>query len=132
MDVRTGDPTESGVVGTQNVRMAVRIMGGDDCTPTTVWVNGLPLVWDHWYELLLHIKWDPKDGIFEWYLDNFDPPYYTNLHIQTLYTRPSGYVSPSYTSLTAANYRWHAPWRSTIYLGPLMVGPSRTSVLNAS
>ncbi len=130
-DVKTADLVKSDVVGTTNVRMAVRIMGGDDCAPNIVWVDGPPLQWDHWYEMLLHIKWDPSGGIFEWYLDNFSTPYYSNLNIPTLYTRPAGYVSPSYTSLTLTNYRLHAPWNSTIYLGPLAVASTQSSVLSA-
>lgn len=132
LDVRTDDPVQSDVVGKQNVRLAARIMGGDDCAPSIVWVNGPPLVLDHWYEMLLHIKWDPNAGIFEWYVDNLNTPYYSNLKIPTLYTRPAGYVSPSYTSLTAGNYRLHASWNSTIYLGPLMVGSSWGAVLTFS
>jgi hypothetical protein len=131
LDVKTDDPIRNGVVGTQNVRMAARITGGNDCAPNTVWVNGPPLVWDHWYKILLHIKWDASNGIFEWYLDDFNAPYYSNLNIPTLFTRPAGYVSPSYTSLTAENYRMQAPWNSTIYLGPLVVGSTSSSVLNA-
>src|SRR5205809_6746044 len=130
LDVTT-DPAPAGTPGTQNVRMAVRIMGGNDCAPNIVWVNGPPLAWDQWYDILLHIKWDAQAGIFEWYLNNFDLPYYSNLRIPTLYVRPAGYASPSYTSLTAANYRWHATWKSTIYLGPLRVASSRGAVLNA-
>src|SRR5437016_5402428 len=131
MDVRDDDAVQSGVVGTKNVRMSMRIMGGNDCTPNTLWVDSPPLEWDHWYELVLHIKWDPANGIVEWYLDNFNTPYYSNLNIPTLYTRPAGYVNPSYTSLTLANYRWHATWNSTIYLGPLVVGSTKSSVLNS-
>ena len=131
MDVRDDDAVVSGVVGTKNVRMSMRIMGGNDCSPNTVWVDSPPLQWDHWYEVLLHIKWDPANGIVEWYLDNFNTPYYSNLNIPTLYTRPAGYVNPSYTSLTLAHYRWHATWNSTIYLGPLVVGSTKSSVLNA-
>jgi len=130
LDVKTDDPVVSGVVGTNNVRIALRIMGGNDCSPNIVWVNGPPLQWDHWYEILLRIKWDPKGGIVEWYLDNLSDPYYSNRKIPTLFTRPKGYVSPSYTTLTVANYRLHAPWNSTIYVGPLMVGSTRSSVLN--
>jgi len=130
LDVKTDDPVASGVIGTNNVRIALRIMGGNDCSPNIVWVNGPPLQWDHWYEMLLHIKWDPKRGIVEWYLDNFSAPYYSNLKIPTLFTRPKGYVSPSYTTLTLPNYRLHAPWNSTIYVGPLVVGSTRSSVLN--
>src|SRR5437660_2466186 len=131
MAVRGDDAVQSGVVGTKNVRMSMRIMGGNDCSPNTVWVDSPPLQWDHWYEVLLHIKWDPANGIVEWYLDNFNTPYYSNLNIPTLYTRPAGYVNPSYTSLTLAHYRWHATWNSTIYLGPLVVGSTKSSVLNA-
>lgn len=131
LTVKTDDPVESGVVGTSRVRMALRIMGGDDCNPNTVWVDGPPLQWDHWYEILLHVKWDPSDGIVEWYLDNLTAPYYSNSHVPTLYTRPLWYRSPSYTTLTLANYRFHAPWDSTIYLGPLVVGSTHSSVLGA-
>jgi hypothetical protein len=129
--VKTDDLVQSGVVGTKNVRMAMRILGGNDCAPSTVWVNGPPLQWDHWYEVLLRIKWDPKRGIVEWYLDNFNAPYYSNLKIPTLFTRPKGYLTVGYTSLTIPNYRLHAPWSSTIYVGPLAVGSTRTVVLNA-
>ena len=131
LDVKTDGPVLDGVVGTKNPRMALRIMGGSDCSPSIVWVDGPPLQWDHWYEILLHIKWDPKRGIVEWYLDNLSSPYYSNLKIPTLFTRPKGYVSPSYTSLTVPNYRLHATWNSTIYLGPLAVGSTKNSVLNA-
>ena len=131
LDVKTDGPVLSGLPGTQNVRLAARIMGGDSCTPQTVWVNGPHLVLDHWYEMLLHIKWDPSKGLFEWYIDNLSKPRYSNLNIPTLYTRPSWHVSPSYTSLTVTNYRMHAPWSSTIYLGPLAVGSTRDAVMHA-
>ncbi len=131
LDVKTEGPVLSGVVGKRNVRLAVRIMGGDDCNPNTVWVNGPRLMLDHWYDILLHVKWDPSNGIFEWYIDNNSKAYYSNLNIPTLYTRPPGYVSPSYTSLTATNYRLNAPWNSTIYLGPLVVGSTSNDVLSA-
>jgi hypothetical protein len=131
LTVKTDDPVQSGVVGTKNVRMSMRIGGGNDCAPSIVWVDGPPLQWDHWYELLLHIKWDPKGGIVKWYLDNSSVPFYSNRKIPTLFTRPKGYVSPSYTSLTVPNYRLHASWSSTIYVGPLAVGSTQSSVLNA-
>jgi hypothetical protein len=128
-DVVTDDPVVSGNVGTQNVRIAARLMGGNDCSPNTLWINGPALQKDHWYEFLLHIKWSPTAGIFEWYVDGHQ--YYSNLNTPTLYTRPAGYVSPSYTSLTTGNYRWHAPWNSTIYMGPLAVGSTQGAVQNA-
>jgi hypothetical protein len=129
LTVKTDDLVQSGVVGTRNVRLALRVMGGKDCAPNIVWVNGPPLQWDHWYEILLHVKWNSGNGAVEWYLENFSRPYYSNPKIPTLYTRPDGYVSPSYTSLTLPNYRLHAPWSSTIYLGPLAVGSTKSSVL---
>jgi hypothetical protein len=130
LDVKTDDAVQSGVVGTKNVRIAMRIMGGNDCAPNIVWVDGPPLQSDHWYEIFLHIKWAPTRGIVEWYLDDPTTPYYSNRNIPTLYTRPFGYVSPSYTSLTLTNYRSHAPWNSTIYIGPLVVGSTKSSVLD--
>jgi len=131
LDVKTDDAPQSGVAGARNARMAMRIMGGNDCAPSIVWVDGPQLQWDHWYEILLHIKWDPRRGIAEWYVDNFSTPYYSELKIPTLFTRPKGYVSPSYTTLTVPNYRLHAPWNSTIYFGPLAVGSTKSAVLNA-
>jgi hypothetical protein len=131
LDVKTDDTPQSGVAGTKNARMAMRIMGGNDCDPSIVWVDGPQLQWDHWYEILLHVKWDPRRGIAEWYVDNFSTPYYSELKIPTLFTRPKGYVSPSYTTLTVPNYRLHAPWNSTIYFGPLAVGSAKSAVLNA-
>jgi hypothetical protein len=131
LTVKTDDPIASGVPGATNVRMAVRIMGGNDCAPNIVWVDGPALQWDHWYEILLHIKWNTKAGIFEWFLDDFSKPYYSSRKIPTLYMRPKGYLSPSFTTLTLTNYRLHAPWNSTIYLGPLEVGSTKRAVLNA-
>jgi len=131
LDAKTDGAVQNGVVGTDNARLALRIMGGNDCAPNIVWVDGPPLQWDHWYEILLHIKWDPRRGIVEWYVDDFSSPYYSHLKIPTLFTRPKGYVSPSYTSLTVPNYRLHASWNSTIYLGPLAVGSTKNAVLNA-
>jgi hypothetical protein len=131
LDVKTDGAVQNGVVGTDNARLALRIMGGNDCAPNIVWVDGPPLQWDHWYEILLHIKWDPRRGVVEWFVDDFSNLYYSNLKIPTLFTRPKGYVSPSYTSLTVPNYRLHAPWNSTIYLGPLAVGSTKNAVLNA-
>jgi hypothetical protein len=87
LTVRTGDPPEIGIVGTRNVGMALRVMGGNDCAPNIVWVDGPALEWDRWYEILLHIKWNPNRGIAERYLDNFSAPYCSNLNIPTLYIR---------------------------------------------
>ncbi len=128
--VKTDDYVQSGIVGKKNIRMALRIMGGKSCAPNVVWVDGPALQWDRWYEITLHIKWHHSKGNVEWYLD-LSKPYYSNLSIPTLYTRPYWYVSPSYTSLTLCSYRLHAPWNSTTYLGPLVVGSTKSSVLNA-
>lgn len=79
----------------------------------------------------LRIRRDPMSGTFEWFLDNPNTPYYSNLSISLLYTRAVGVVSPSYTSLTLAHNRWHAPWNATTYVGPLAGGPTKSSVPSA-
>jgi hypothetical protein len=131
LTIKTDDPVQVGAVGTKGARIALRIMGGYDCSPNIVWVNGPSLQWDHWYEMLLHIKWDPKKGLCEWYVENLDAPYYSNRSLPTLYTRPKGYVNTSYTNLTLPNYRLHATWNSTIYVGPLAVGSTKKAVCSA-
>lgn len=131
LDVKTDDLVRAGAAGSKNARLAARVMGGNDCNPHVVWIDGPALRRDHWYEILLRIKWDASKGVFEWYVDDFNVPCYSNKKIPTLFTRPKGYVSPSYTSLTMPNYRSHAPWSSTIYVGPLAVGSTKRSVLSA-
>jgi len=126
----------------KNPRMVVRLMGGPDSNIQTTYVYengvgsataaGVPLQYDHWYPLLIHVKLDPSAGIFEWFENSTTTPIYSNTSIPTLYTRPAGYVSPSYTSLTADNYRYHVTgWNSTVYMGPLAVGPTQESVMSA-
>ena len=127
-NVMTDYPVVNGAVG-QNPFLRLRIMGGPDAAIQTVLVPGPKLALDHWYEFLAHVKLDPVNGIVEWFLDG--ATVYSNLSIPTLYTRPAGFVSPSYTSLTLPNYRLHAPWNSTVYVGPLAVGPTQSSVANA-
>jgi len=130
LDVKTDDPPQSGVVGTKNVRIALRIMGGNSCAPNIVWWTVLPSSGITGMTCSCI-----SSGIQGWdrgvYLDNSSVPFYSNRKIPTLFTRPKGYVSPSYTSLTVPNYRLHAPWSSTIYVGPLAVGSTQSSVLSA-
>ena len=136
--VLTDYPVGTGVG--KNPRLRCRLMGGPDSAIQTVYVfengvgaanaPGIPLKFDHWYELLIHVKLHPTAGIFEWWTDGALA--YSNLDIPTLYSRPAGYVNPSYTSLTADNYRLHVTgWSSTIYMGPLAVGPDQNSVQQA-
>lgn len=131
LDVKTDDGVRADAPGVKNARLAARVMGGSDCAPNVVWTDGPALQFDHWYEILLRIKWDARRGTFEWYVDDFNTPVYSNKKIPTLFTRPKGFVSPSYTSLTIPNYRLHAPWSSTIYVGPLAVGSTKSAVVNA-
>jgi hypothetical protein len=42
----------------------------------------------------LRIRWDPMSGTFEWFLDNPNTPYYSNLSISLLYTRAVGVCEP--------------------------------------
>ena len=131
LDVKTDDAVRADEPGVKNARLAARVMGGKDCAPEVVWIDGPALRLDHWYEILLRIKWGTHKGTFEWYVDDFNTPIYSNKKIATLFTRPKGFVSPSYTSLTVPNYRLHARWSSTIYAGPLAVGSTKSAVMNA-
>lgn len=139
-NVMTDYPVGSGPG--QHPRIQCRLMGGPDTAIQTLYITadgktsggnaslaGLPLLLDHWYDFLLHVKLDPVSGIFEWFLDG--NLVYSNLSVPTLYSRPAGYVSPSYTSLTVPNYRLHATWPSTIFLGPLCVAKSKADALAA-
>jgi hypothetical protein len=120
-------------------RIFCRLAGGSDSAIQTLYVYengvgalgaaGVPLQYDHWYPFLIHVKLSPTAGAFEWFEGS--KTIYSNLNIPTLYSRPAGYVSPSYTSLTVTNYRLHASWSSTIYFGPLVVGSTRQAVLSA-
>jgi len=85
-----------------------------------------PLLYDHWYEILLHVKLDPVAGIVEWFLDG--ALLYSNLSIGTLYQRSAG---TSVVNLTVPNYRLHAPWPSTIFVGPLGIAKDKASALAA-
>jgi hypothetical protein len=121
----------------KNPRMFVRLQGGPDSALQMryVYENGLgtssspgvPLQYDHWYPLLIHVLLSPTAGIFEWFEGS--TTIYSNLDLPTLYTRANGSIS--YTSLTLDNYRLHATWNSTIYMGPLAVGPTEESVMSA-
>lgn len=122
--------------GASNPRLFCREMGGPDGNIQTVYVfengvgtltsSGVPLKFDTWYNWLFHVKLDPAHGTFQWYENGV--LIYSNTDIPTLYSRPRGYVSPSYTSLTLCHYRVHAAWPSTVMLGPTAVGPTSDSV----
>src|SRR5581483_11113869 len=61
-----------------------------------------PLQFDHWYDILLHIKWATDNtGLFEVTIDGTK---YTNVTQPTLFTTASGTVDVP--NLDLDNYRW--------------------------
>lgn len=139
-DILTDYPT--GALPGLNPRLRMRLVQ-NEASPTALYVNALgqvtpgqvsgfatpgpPLLKDHWYEFLLHMKLDPANGILEWFLDG--QLMYSNLNVPTLFTHADGTVSQ--VSLTVANYRLHATWPSTILVGPLCIAKSRADALAA-
>ncbi len=123
--VMTDYPAVSGQVGT-NPRLFLRLAYGNESSPTMIYKEAPALMFDHWYEFLIHVKLDASAGIAEWFLDG--QQLYSNLNVPTLFQRSTG---PSSVSLTVPNYRWHAPWSATVYVGPLAIGSTQSIVLNA-
>jgi hypothetical protein len=122
-DVTTDYPVVSGAVG-QNAHLKLRLMGGNSCAPQRTWYDLGPLQYDHWYDLVYQVKWDPTtSGFFNLWLDGSQKSSYSG---PTLYTRPD--ASVSYTWLDLVNYRLHANWNSTIYFGATKIGPTSGSV----
>jgi hypothetical protein len=125
-----------------NPRLRMRLVQNES-SPTAVYVNALgqvtpgqvsgfatpgpALVYDKWREFLLHMKLHPVSGIVEWFLDG--QLMYSNLNVPTLFTHADGTVSQ--VSLTVANYRLHATWPATVFIGPLCIAASKAAALAA-
>jgi hypothetical protein len=106
-----------------NPKLFMQLPAGSETSPAVGQTFAPALIFDHWYEMLLHVKLDPVAGILEWFLDG--TALYSNLSVQTLYLRSTG---PSSVNLTMANYRLHATWNSTVYLGPLAIAATKAAV----
>ncbi|MGA3025693.1 MAG: heparin lyase I family protein [Bryobacteraceae bacterium] len=105
--------------------MAIR--GGDDLNQPkqTIVHTDAPLLYDHWYDMLVHVRWshDPSRGLVEWWLDGqliYSQP------IADLWLRPDG--TTDHVNFELSNYRIHAEWDSTIYYGRVKLGTTRESV----
>lgn len=109
-----------------NPRLQMRLATGSKSSPVFTSREAQPLLFDHWYEFLLHVKLDPAAGILEWFLDG--ATMYSNLNVQTLFSFPSG---PDKVSLTVCNYRLHATWPATIFMGPLAIAKTKADALAA-
>jgi hypothetical protein len=109
-----------------NPRLRMRLATGAKSSPMFIYKEAPPLLYDHWYEFLVHVKLDTVAGILEWFLDGV--AIYSNLSVQTLFSFPSG---PDKVSLTVCNYRLHAIWPATIFLGPLCITKDKASAIAA-
>lgn len=110
-----------------NPRLRLRLAYGNESSPTFVYKEAPQLLYDHWYEFLVHEKLDPTAGILEWFLDG--QLLYSNLSVPTLFTHADGSVSQ--VNLTIPNYRLHATWPSTFFIGPLCIAADKASALAA-
>jgi hypothetical protein len=110
-----------------NPRMRMRLAYGNESNPSFIYKEAPALQFDHWYEFLLHEKLDPAVGMLEWFLDGVQM--YSNLNVPTLFTHADGTISQ--VNLTVPNYRLHATWNSTFFLGPLCIAADKASALAA-
>lgn len=121
-DVLTDYPV--GPLPGNNPRLRMRLAYGNESSPTIVVKEAPALQLDKWYEFLLHVKLDPAAGILEWLLDG--TLMYSNPNVPTCFARPAG---PSLSNLTVANYRLHATWPTTIFIGPLCIAKTKADAL---
>jgi hypothetical protein len=113
----------------QQPHLMYRVRGGQDCrcdmSRGTDRRDPRRLRRNHWYDILLHIKWssDPNIGRFTWWLDGRR---IARLRHPTLWRRPDGV--DDHVALELNNYRLHANWDATVYYSQIRVGSTRGSV----
>jgi hypothetical protein len=85
------------------------------------------LLYDHWYEIVVHDYFSPTEGWVQWWLDG---KLIVDAQTPTLYSRNDG--STDRTFFEIDNYRWNmngaVTWPSTIYFDGIKLGPTRASV----
>jgi hypothetical protein len=106
-----------------NPRLRLRLATGTLSAPVFTYKEAPALIYDHWYEFLVHVKLDPVTGILEWFLDG--QQMYSNLNVQTFFAGDPG------VNLTVPNYRLHATWPSTFFIGPLCIAKTQADALAA-
>ena len=113
--------------GKQAPELFMDIRGGDDKHqgPDTKVYAGAPLLYDHWYDMLIHLIWshDQKKGLVEWWLDGNS---LYSQHVANLWQRPDGTID--HVNFEFSNYRVHANWNSTVYFSKVKIGPRRDDV----
>jgi hypothetical protein len=105
-------------------RMKMRIFGGDDTAPVASFVDAGVIQRDHWYNIVLHVVWQPDSrALTELWVDG--RLLYSG-HAPNLYKRPDGSIS--HVNLELSNYRYHVPWSSTIYFDEVRTGSTADAV----
>jgi hypothetical protein len=85
-----------------------------------------PLQYDHWYDVVVHYKWEPDtSGQFEWYVDGVLQ--YRNLAIATMHVFCDGTSYPD--TFGIYNYqRDDGAWPSGVDFRSMAIGPTVASV----
>ena len=112
--------------GNGTARLLLRVVGGDPGHPTWRWIEDPELLqYDHWYEVLVRMKWspDPAIGYVEWWVDG-ERKFSGNF--PTLYEEVNGCLSG--VLFETGHYRKTATWTDTLYWDGVTVGPTRSSV----
>lgn len=107
-------------------QLFLRILGGESKHQLApVMVAAGDLLYNHWYDFLLHFIWsdDSGAGLVEWWLDG--KLVYSH-HVANLWRRPDG--TTDRLTLDFTNYRIHATWNSTIYFSKVKIGAQRPDV----
>jgi hypothetical protein len=102
-----------------------RLVGGDAMNPSFLYLNGPAMSYDHWYDVLVHIKWspDPSIGYAEWFVDG---QRVSGALFPTLYRMPDGRISG--VLFQGGHYRGTVSWTDTLYIDGVKVGPTQSSV----
>jgi hypothetical protein len=84
-----------------------------------------PLLYDHWYDVVVHYVWKQSGGSVEWYVDG--KLIYSNPNFPTLYTLSTG--GADHPSFAAYNYRENqVQGSSEIDFDQTLIGPTAASI----
>jgi hypothetical protein len=107
-------------------KLGMRVSGGDATNPSTVvLVDSAPLLWDHWYDVLVHFVYspDPNVGLYELWVDG---RLVFSGRAATIYRSPDGVIRSN--RLQVGHYRGTTDWTDTVYVDGVRVGSSRSSL----
>jgi len=120
----SGSSTFVGVYRSNHLML--RVAGGDSTSQPEAWVeNPAPLLYNHWYDILLRINYsdNPTVGYYEWWVDGQQ---IASGHTPTAYRCADGLIHGN--RLSAGHYRRTVTYPDTIYLDGVTVGATRSSV----